>query len=156
MIIYTDGACSGNPGPGGFGIVITWNDDLKDLYQEFCEDTTNNREELKAVIWAMEHYGQPIDGFAQPPIIYSDSAYVVNSLTTWIFNWANNDWKRSKNKPIENLDLIQKYWKLRQAGYEIDLRKCAGHSGIKWNELADKLATGKIDLKNTLVWDRII
>ena len=141
MIIYTDGSCQGNPGPGGFGVVVY--EDDKNLYTthaQYCENTTNNREEIKAILYVMRNYGCG----AARPLVYSDSAYCVNMFNEWIFSWERNGWKRSKNQEILNLDLIKEYWDLYQQGYRIDLRKIKGHVGHEGNELADALATGKI------------
>ena len=143
MIIYTDGACSGNGtqnSKGGFGVVVLDdNEKLINTCRISNTDTTNNREELRAIIWATWNYGNK----ANPPVVYSDSAYAVNTLTNWRFGWESNGWKKSNNQTPENLDLIQAYKELWDHGYRIDLRKCRGHAGNKWNELADKLATGK-------------
>lgn len=141
MIIYTDGSCQGNPGPGGFGVVVYEDDkNLYTTYAQYCENTTNNREEIKAILYAMRNYGCG----AARPLVYSDSAYCVNMFNEWIFSWERNGWKRSKNQEILNLDLIKEYWDLYQQGYRIDLRKIKGHAGHQGNELADALATGKI------------
>ena len=141
MIIYTDGSCQKNPGPGGFGVVVLDdNENLIRQYSERCENTTNNREELKAILWAFLKYGNKENQI----IIYSDSAYCVNTLTNWMFSWEKNNWKKSDNKTPENLDLIKPFFKHLQNGFFIDLRKVKGHAGNKWNELADQLATGKI------------
>ena len=107
IIAYSDGSCRRNPGPGGFGTVIleSWdhtveNAVVKDAYSERCPQTTNNREEIKAILWIMRKYGKehPV------PIVYSDSTYCVNSFTLWITGWKERGWKRAGNKPLENLD----------------------------------------------------
>lgn len=147
LTYYTDGACSGNPGPGGFGVVR-----LSKCYKENCENlsleysyseqdfnTTNNRMELSAILKVLSiaetenyHY-----------VIYSDSAYAVNLCNDWMYKWEANGWKRAKNKPVENLDLVQKIYVLLHSKKEnIEIRKCAGHVGILENELADALAKG--------------
>lgn len=139
MIIYTDGACSGNPGPGGFGVVVLDDDEnLITYHSERSDNTTNNREELKAILWSFLRFGD------KSPVVYSDSAYAVNTLTSWMFNWAKNGWIKSDNKTPENLDLIKPFFEYWQKGYKINLQKVKGHAGNKWNEFADKLATGKI------------
>lgn len=140
MIIYTDGACSGNGSAaavGGFAaIVLDDNGNYITSHHEQVKNTTNNRMELSAILWAMIKYGkEPV-----PPIVYSDSAYSINTLTIWMWSWEMRGWVKSDNKEPENLDLIQAYHKLWQDGYRIDLRKCRGHSGDHWNEQADKLA----------------
>ena len=147
MIIYTDGSSRGNPGPGGFGVVVLDdNEQLIETYSNQEEYTTNNRQELKAIVYAMIMYGK------QNPTVYSDSAYAVNTFNTWMFSWANNDWIKSDKKQPENLDLIQGYYQMWLQGYRINLKKVAGHKGNKWNEMADALATSK--LTPTLVNDR--
>ena len=150
MVIYTDGSCSGNGkavNSGGFGVVVLDNDEnLVYTYSKRCENTTNNREELKAILYAMVNYGVNTNKYEfsqiEPPIVYSDSAYCVNTFNQWMFSWAKNDWLKSDNKIPENMDLIQAYYDWYQKGYRIDLRKIKGHAGHKWNEMADKLATG--------------
>lgn len=137
MICYTDGSCSGNPGPGGFGVVVLDNNENELLtHSERSENTTNNREELKAILWAAFRFGSPIDNL----IIYSDSAYCVNTLTNWMFRWEEKDWKKSNNQTPENLDLIIPFFKFIQRGYSITIKKVKGHANNKWNEKADKLA----------------
>ena len=149
MIIYTDGACSGNPGPGGFGVVVVWDEEKEHttLHQEFDNNTTNNREELKAILWAFLAYGVPAAAGETPPTVYSDSAYCVNTLTSWMFSWEKKGWVKSDNKKPENLDLIIPFFEHWKRGYRIDLKKVKGHAGNKWNELADQLATGKFEIK---------
>ena len=154
MIIYTDGSCLGNGKAvncGGFGVVVLDNDEkLVYNYNKRCENTTNNREELKAILYSFLNYGvninNPLLGFNNYdiPIVYSDSNYCVQTFNEWMFNWARNGWVKSDKKIPENLDLIQAYYDWYQKGYRIDLRKVKGHAGNKWNELADQLATGKI------------
>ena len=149
MIIYTDGACRANgkaSAAGGFGVVILDdNEQLIDTYSKHCEGTTNNKEEIKAILYAMLKYGKKLNNFDDnPPIVYSDSAYCINTFNNWMFCWANNGWIKSDKKTPENLELIQAYYNHYQKGYRIDLRKVKGHSGNRWNELADKLATGNV------------
>lgn len=150
MIVYVDGSCNGNGkavNSGGFGVVVLDNDEnLVYTYSKRCENTTNNREELKAILYTMLNYGVNTNKYEfsqiEPPIVYSDSAYCVNTFNQWMFSWAKNDWLKSDNKIPENIDLIQAYYDWYQKGYRIDLRKIKGHAGHKWNEMADKLATG--------------
>lgn len=144
--LYVDGACSGNPGPGGWGAVIIKDGKLISTHQGRCEETTNNRMEMMAILWVLENFGSLEDVIINDciPIVYSDSAYCVNSFTNWIYEWKANGWTRAKGKKLENLDLIKKYYELISRGYKIDLRKIAGHAGHRWNEMADDLATGRI------------
>ena len=144
MIIYTDGACSGNPGPGGFGVVML--DDQGNYlchHREYVAETTNNREEMKAILWAFLKYGVPAAAGAEPPTIYSDSAYCINTFTNWMFSWAKNNWIKSDKKAPENLDLIQMFYRRWNQGYRINFQKVKGHSGEKWNEMVDRLAKGE-------------
>ena len=145
MIIYTDGSSRGNPGPGGFGVVIlNDNEEIIETYAEQSKsDTTNNRMELSAVLWAMLKYGTLATAGQNPPVVYSDSSYCVNALTNWMFSWAKNNWIKSDKRTPENLDLIKAYYIYYQQGFRIDLRKIKGHADNKWNIMADKLATGK-------------
>ena len=154
MVIYTDGSCLGNGksiNSGGYGVIVLDNDEkLLYNYSKRSENTTNNREELKAILYSFLNYGininNPLLGFNNYdiPIVYSDSNYCVQTFNEWMFNWARNGWVKSDKKIPENLDLIQAYYDWYQKGYRIDLRKVKGHAGNKWNELADQLATGKI------------
>lgn len=154
MVIYTDGSCLGNGksvNSGGYGVIVLDNDEkLLYNYNKRSENTTNNREELKAILYSFLNYGininNPLYGFNNYdiPVVYSDSNYCVQTFNEWMFNWARNGWVKSDKKTPENLDLIQAYYDWYQKGYRIDLRKVKGHAGNKWNELADQLATGKI------------
>ena len=148
MTFYVDGACSGNRSAlstGGFGVV--GHKDGVGLYFFSVGDTetTNNREELKAILHVFVKFGwdsknQRLLKPEEYPIVYSDSAYAVNTLTNWMFRWADNDWTKSDGKTPENLDLIKLYYNLWQQGWRIDLRKVKGHAGDFWNELADGMA----------------
>lgn len=151
--IYTDGSARNNGyknSSGGYGIVVLQVPDfcmddsdakLVAVFQERTAPTTNNREEMKPIIWALENYGKDPLG---TPIVYTDSRYALNTFTQWMWSWKDHGWKRSNNLTPENLDLVQRYDRLIQRGYRIQLEKVRGHSGDKWNELADMLATGRI------------
>ena len=145
MKIYTDGSDHPNPGPGGFGIVVF--DDDHNYLQSLSEQvpyTTNNEMELKAILFALKIFGaQANQDFIQPPTVYTDSAYAQNIYTNWMYNWAKNDWLKADGKKPENLEIIKNYFD-ESKNKIIDLRKIAGHSNILGNELADKLATGKL------------
>lgn len=144
MICYVDGSCKGNPGPGGYGVVILDdNENLMKQYSHFENNTTNNRQEIKAILYVLINYGK----MNPTPIVYSDSNYCVQTFNSWMYNWANKGWIKSDKKIPENLDLIKEYYNLINQGYKIDLRKCKGHSDNKWNNMADALATGKISPK---------
>ena len=145
MIIYTDGSAHPNPGPGGFGVVVCDdNNDIIHLYSKQTNNTTNNREEIKAILWSLLTYGKS----NEEVIVYSDSNYCVQTFTNWMFGWARNGWIKSDKKIPENLDLIQAYYNALNEGYKINLKKVKGHAGIKYNELADGLATGKVKPQN--------
>lgn len=160
MIIYTDGSAHPNPGPGGFGVIVLDNDEkIQYIYNKQFkkEKVTNNQMELKAILYAFLNYGVNINTneFTNNiPIVYSDSNYCVQTFNSWIFSWANNGWVKSDKKTPENLDLIKAYYDWYQKGYRIDLRKVKGHNGIKWNELADLLATGKISSEEAMKWNK--
>ena len=142
MIIYSDGSASPNPGKGGFGVVVLSDvEEYITCYSKHCDITTNNAEELKAIIWALYNYG------GCNPVVYSDSAYAINSLTVWKDNWKMNGWLKSDGKPPENLELIKAYDRLWADGFRIQLKKVKGHSNNKWNDMADKLAKGEIRIK---------
>ena len=147
MIIYTDGSAHPNPGPGGFGVIVLDNNEklLYNYNKQFKERVTNNEMELKAILYAFFNYGVKINDWNMDvPIVYSDSNYCVQTFNEWMFNWARNGWIKSDKKVPENLDLIQAYYEWYQKGYRIDLTKIKGHIGHKWNEMADDLATGRI------------
>lgn len=146
-IFYTDGACSGNPGPGGYGVAeYDESNNYINGYQEFFDNTTNNRMELSAILYVLKNYGKPENDWTVSPIVYTDSAYAFNTYTTWMFNWANKGWIKSDKKIPENLDIIKEYYNLEQNGYKIYLKLIKGHQGIPGNEKADALATGRIKL----------
>mgnify|MGYP006244263433 FL=1 len=135
--IYTDGACSGNPGKGGWGALIQENDNEKKLSGSEL-NTTNNRMELTAVIRALEHYDE-----AKEIEVFTDSKYVMQGITEWIKNWKTNHWKTSQKKDVKNKDL----WVLLDsvsAKHEIKWSWVKGHAGDYGNEIADKLATQAI------------
>lgn len=145
MKIYTDGSAHPNPGPGGFGVVVFDDEDnyLKSLSEQ-VPYTTNNEMELKAILFALKIFGaQANQDFIQPPTVYTDSAYAYNIYTNWMYNWEKNDWLKADGKKPENLEIIKDYFN-ESKNKIIDLRKIAGHSNILGNELADKLATGKL------------
>ena len=141
MICYTDGSCQGNPGPGGFGVVVLDdNENLITTYSEQYDYTTNNKMELSAILWAFLKYGSKDKILT----VYSDSAYCVNTLTNWMFSWEKNNWKKANNQSPENLDLIKPFFNYFQLGNNIQLKKVKGHAQNKWNNMADQLATGKM------------
>jgi|TARA_Y100000389_G_scaffold204519_1_gene257665 ribonuclease HI len=133
--IYTDGACSGNPGKGGWGAILLYNDKEKRI-NGFDPETTNNKMELKAVIESLKIIKKNIKIH-----IYTDSNYVKDGITKWIFNWKKNGWKNSKRQAVKNSDLWQELDALVQK-YDVEFFWVKGHSGDKYNEIADQLARG--------------
>ena len=133
VIIHTDGACSGNPGPGGWGAILKFGDVEKELKGGEPE-TTNNRMELLAAISALEAMKKKVTAD-----IHTDSQYVRNGITSWIHNWKRNGWKTSDKKPVKNVDLWQR---LDEAIKQHDVRWhwVKGHAGHAENERADQLA----------------
>lgn len=155
--IYCDGSCSGNPGMGGFGVIVIQDFKILNAYSGSSEKTTNNRMELEALIKALDF---AITNYKDELVkIYSDSAYCVNIFNSWIHSWYRNDWKNSSKKTVENLDLVKELWLFKQIDTpNFSVEKIKGHSGIIGNELADAAATKnskkfeKIFLENHLVY----
>ena len=132
--IYTDGACSGNPGPGGFGIVLEYKGRTKEFSKGF-KHTTNNRMELLAVITALEMLKEPCE-----VVVTSDSKYVVDAVNKgWIYTWEENGWVKSDKKPVLNVDLWEHLSVLLEV-HEVTFNWIEGHNGHPENELCDKLA----------------
>ncbi len=137
IILYTDGACSGNPGKGGWGAILFYNGIKKEI-SGGEENTTNNRMELTAVIKGLEALKEPckVD-------IYSDSAYVVNAfLQNWVGSWQNNGWKSSKGKVL-NIDLWQRLLQLVSI-HSVSWHKVKGHADNEYNNRCDSLARSEI------------
>ena len=133
--IYTDGACKGNPGPGGYGVHIIHPDGrIEELYGRE-EKTTNNIMELQATIEALAHFDEQ-----ENVTIYTDSNYVKKGITEWIYNWKRNGWKNAKKQPVKNKELWQELdqW---NAFHRVSWKWVKGHSGDPGNERADYLAT---------------
>ena len=138
--IFTDGACSGNPGAGGWGAILRYNNVEKEL-SGGDEDTTNNRMELTAVIEALSKLKQSCD-----VKLYSDSAYVVNAINqNWLNNWKNNNWIGSDKKPVKNIELWQMLDKLLNE-HNVVFYKVKGHSDNELNNRCDELA--RMAIKN--------
>ena len=136
--IFTDGACRGNPGPGGWGALLRFKGNEKTIKGSEA-DTTNNRMELMAAISALETLTQPCQ-----VKLTTDSKYVLQGLTEWMPNWKKRNWQTAAKKPVKNVDL----WKRLDAAaqvHEIDWHWVKGHSGHAENELADQLANEAVD-----------
>ena len=136
--IYTDGACSGNPGPGGWGAVIFDEKEKQYNISGNVKDTTNNRMELMAPIMALKKIKSMSN-----VMIFTDSTYVKNGITEWIKKWEKNGWKSSSKKPVKNKDLWVKLLNLCEKN-KISWKWVKGHSTNKYNNLADELATQAI------------
>lgn len=131
--LFTDGACSGNPGPGGWGAILRWRGHEKELSGGEAE-TTNNRMELMAAIAGLEALKKPAK-----VRVTTDSTYVRDGITSWIHNWRRNGWKNSAKKPVKNADLWQRL-DTATSGHTIDWIWVKGHAGHPENERADELA----------------
>ncbi len=139
VTLYTDGACSGNPGQGGYGGILIYGD-VKREYNGAEQETTNNRMEIMAVIVGLRRLKYPciVD-------VYSDSAYTVNAFNEgWIYGWKKKGWKRADGKPVQNVDLWEELYKLAQE-HQVSFHKVAGHTDNELNNRCDALARGAID-----------
>ena len=145
VTLYTDGACSGNPGLGGYGGILIYGE-IQREYSGAEVQTTNNRMELMAVIVGLKRLKYPciVD-------VYSDSAYTVNAFDNgWIYGWKKNGWKKADNKPVLNVDLWEELYALTRA-HEVTFHKVAGHADNALNNRCDELARGAIvELRKTL------
>ncbi|HEX2560805.1 ribonuclease HI [Phenylobacterium sp.] len=142
VVIYTDGACSGNPGPGGWGAVMFWGDTVKEIYGGEPV-TTNNRMELMAAIQALETLKRPCK-----VELHTDSQYVKNGITQWMPAWKARGWKTAAKDPVKNEDLWKRLDQARLR-HEVDWRWIKGHAGHEHNERADALARrGITELRN--------
>ena len=139
VTIYTDGACSGNPGPGGWGAILMYQGNKKEI-SGGKKNTTNNEMELTAVIEALKMLKFPcqVD-------LYSDSAYVVNAfLQNWIGNWIKNNWKTSSKEPVKNQELWKELYELTKT-HQVKFIKVKGHSDNEFNNRCDELARNAIE-----------
>lgn len=145
VILYTDGACSGNPGLGGYAGILMYGD-YKREYSGAEQDTTNNRMEVLAVIEGLKRLKYPckVD-------VYSDSAYTVNAfLNGWIYAWKKNNWKKADNKAVLNVDLWEELLSLTNL-HQVTFHKVAGHADNEMNNRCDELARAAItELRKTL------
>ena len=137
--IYTDGACRGNPGPGGWGVLLRYNAQEKELWGGEA-DTTNNRMELMAAIRALEALKRP-----SQVKLYTDSIYVMKGITAWIHDWKKKGWRTADKKPVKNEDLWRRLDELA-AKHDIEWHWVRGHAGHPENERADQLANKGIPI----------
>jgi ribonuclease HI len=131
--VYTDGACSGNPGPGGWGAVLEWNGHRKEIHGGEAE-TTNNRMELIAAIKALESLNRRVT-----VEVHTDSRYLKDGITLWLPNWKRRGWKTADKKPVKNVDLWQRLEALLES-HDISWHWVKAHAGHEQNERADTLA----------------
>ncbi len=132
--LYTDGACSGNPGPGGYGAILIYNDVEKEI-SGGEKNTTNNKMEIMAVLKGLEALKEPCK-----VTIYSDSAYVVNTIEKgWIYNWKKNNWIKSDKSKVKNIDLWEELLRFMKI-HDIKFIKVKGHSDNEYNNRCDRLA----------------
>jgi ribonuclease HI len=138
VILYTDGACSGNPGKGGYGGILMYNGHTKE-YSGYHPETTNNRMELTAVIEGFKMLKERVE-----IAVFSDSAYTINAFTNgWIETWINNGWRTANKKPVQNVDLWQELLSIID-GHVVTWNKVKGHADNPYNNRCDQLATGEI------------
>lgn len=138
--IYTDGACKGNPGPGGWGVLLKHGSTEKELFGGE-PSTTNNRMELMAVIQALTALKKPCE-----VTLFLDSQYVLKGITEWIPGWKAKGWRTAAKQPVKNVELWQQLDKLvQESGHRIDWRWVRGHNGDPGNERADALANKGVD-----------
>ncbi len=136
--IFTDGACRGNPGPGGWGVLLRFKGKERELYGGE-QQTTNNRMELQAAIEGLKALTEPC-----AVILTTDSVYVRNGITSWLANWKRKGWKTAGRKPVKNVDLWQALDEQNQR-HQVKWHWVKGHSGHRENEIADQLANRGID-----------
>ena len=137
-MMYTDGACRGNPGPGGWGVVLNYREQRKTL-RGYAAQTTNNRMELTAVIEGLQALKRPCE-----VELHTDSKYVMQGINEWIAGWKRNGWKTAARKPVKNVDLWQRL-DAEAERHRVRWFWVKGHSGVDGNELADRLANEAID-----------
>jgi len=136
--VYTDGACSGNPGPGGWGAILISGDNTKEISGGEA-GTTNNRMELLAAIMALEAMKRPVEVH-----LHTDSTYVRDGITKWIHGWKKNGWRTAAKKPVKNADLWQRL-EDAAARHTVEWHWVKGHAGHPLNERADELARGGLE-----------
>ena len=134
VVLYTDGACSGNPGPGGYGAVLIYGGVEKEIFGGE-KSTTNNKMELMAVIKGLEALKEPCE-----VEVYSDSAYIVNAIEQgWIESWKKNGWRKADKKPVKNVDLWEKLLELMEK-HSVTFNKVKGHADDEYNNRCDRIA----------------
>lgn len=142
-LVYTDGASSGNPGPGGFGVVVRFDEEKIEELGGYEEHTTNNRMELRAVLETLKLFSKKKTGVDEI-VIFTDSTYVLGGATGWVYGWAKNGWKTKEGEDVLNQDLWQELMgltlKLSSQNIKVSYEKVKGHSGDFFNERANEIA----------------
>ena len=134
VVLYTDGACSGNPGPGGYGAVLIYGGVEKEIFGGE-KSTTNNKMEMMAVIKGLEALKEPCE-----VSVYSDSAYIVNAIEQgWIDSWKKNGWRKADKKPVKNVDLWERLLELMNT-HKVTFNKVKGHADDEYNNRCDRIA----------------
>jgi ribonuclease HI len=156
IIIYTDGSSRGNPGPGGWGAIIIYDDEISNSQFPISkikeiggreEKTTNNRMEMMAAIEALKNVPENVEAE-----IYADSEYLINGITVWIKNWQKNNWRTKDKREVLNKDLWQKLLAETEKR-NVEWKKVLGHSGHEWNDRCDEIATGFADGLNISLYN---
>ena len=142
IIIYTDGACKGNPGIGGWGAVVKFSNNYEKKIYGYNKETTNNRMELTAAIMSLSTLDEK-----STVILYTDSKYLMDGINQWILKWKKNSWKTSNNKEVKNMDLWKKIDELNSY-HSVEWNWVKGHSGNYGNDQADELANFAISNKD--------
>jgi len=138
VIIYTDGACSGNPGPGGWGTILMYNGNKKEI-SGAKDNTTNNVMELTAALEGLKMLKYPCE-----VELYSDSAYLVNGFSQgWIYNWKKNNWKTASKEPVKNKEIWEEIYNLTQI-HKVKFIKVKGHADNEFNNRCDEMARNAI------------
>lgn len=143
VIVYTDGGCSGNPGPGGWGCVVI-DSGKSHEYSGGEKQTTNNRMELTAAISALQAVSDNSSWASRKVTVFSDSQYVKNGITSWINNWKKNGWKTAAKKPVLNQDLWMKLDSL-YSRLNVEWKWVKGHAGVEYNEVCDSLCRREME-----------
>lgn len=149
--IFTDGSSRGNPGPGGFGAIVVMPEKIVELGGRELQ-TTNNRMELSGAISALSYLSQHLQPITYNLFLYTDSSYVVNGITKWVFGWQKNNWKKADGEDVLNKDLWEALFSLSK-NFKIDWKIIPGHAGVAGNERCDEIATSFADGDNPALFN---
>ncbi len=151
IVVFTDGSSRGNPGPGGFGAIIVMHDRIVELGGRDMQ-TTNNRMELSGVIFALSFLSSKLEVKSSTLLLYTDSSYIVNGITKWVFGWQKNNWKKADGEDVLNKDLWETLFSLSK-NFKIDWKIIPGHAGVLGNERCDEIATSFADGDNPTLFN---